>query len=116
MSLREFMKMSGRVAIVTGGSGYLGSQMCEALCELGAIVYGVSRGKSQDFSDSLVNCEQYKHIAVDLSKFKDVESLVDLVIEEQGRLDVLINNSYSWPKTVNFMEQSWDDLRQTLDV
>jgi len=37
-SIHELMSLEGRVAIVTGGAGYIGSAFCEALAEVGASI------------------------------------------------------------------------------
>lgn len=114
MLLKDMMNLRDQVAVVTGGTGYLGSQMCEALSELGAKVYSISRGKSQNFP--IGTGERYQHLVGDISTPEGVDSLVETIIENDGYIDILVNNAYSWPKTVNFMHASWEDMSQTLET
>ena len=115
MLIKNMMDLTGRVAIVTGGTGWLGSSICEALCEMGMTVYATSRGKSKDFSDSLQACEQFKRIELDMSVPSGPASIVTRAIDETGRIDVIVNNAYSWPKEVNFEKADWERVTDTLD-
>lgn len=72
----ERFRLDGKVALVTGGSGYYGKQMVIALADAGATVCCASRGleKCQAFTDSLnaagydkVYADQYDQADEDLS-------------------------------------------------
>jgi gluconate 5-dehydrogenase len=115
MLIKNMMDLTGRIAVVTGGTGFLGSQMCEALCELGATVYGISRGESQNFAESLMGCEHFIHLIGDVSRPADVNSIIETVIKRSDKIDILVNNAYTWPKVTNFMQASWEDMSKTLE-
>lgn len=114
MRLNDMIDLSGKIALVTGGTGFLGAQCCEALLECNAHVYAVSRNKSTRFSDGL--SERYPCsfdvIEADMSSKENVEWIVTTVIDEAERLDILINASCDWPSVLEFDETSWDDLEK----
>jgi NAD(P)-dependent dehydrogenase (short-subunit alcohol dehydrogenase family) len=99
-SVKELFDLSGRVAIITGGSIGLGRQMAEALAEMGANLTLCARKKER--------CEQAAHdmekfggralaLACDVKDPASVQQLVDTTMEHFGRLDILINNAgISW--------------------
>ena len=45
-SIKKMMDLHGRVALVTGGAGHIGSAICDALAEMGANIGG--RGEESD--------------------------------------------------------------------
>ena len=96
-TLRELFSLDGKVALVTGGAGYLGLAMSEALAELGARVAIASRNleKCQEAAARLGP----EHLAprLDIASADSIRAVVREVIERTGRLDVLVNNAYSGP-------------------
>jgi NAD(P)-dependent dehydrogenase (short-subunit alcohol dehydrogenase family) len=96
-TLRELLSLEGKVALVTGGAGYLGRAVCEALAELGARVVVASR--------KVANCERVArdlgegHVALqlDISSADSIRSVIAEVIQQLGGLHVLVNNAYSGP-------------------
>jgi len=77
--------MKGKIVLVTGASGGLGSHVVRAFLEAGASVVGTARKIAQ----SEFSSERYLAIPGDLSTRKDAESLVGQALERFGRLDVL---------------------------
>lgn len=89
--------LEGDVALVTGGSGAMGSNTAEALGALGASV-AVHYHSSEDEADAVVDAvEGYDSTATtvqaDVTDVGDVEAMYQQVIDEFGRLDILINTS-----------------------
>jgi NAD(P)-dependent dehydrogenase (short-subunit alcohol dehydrogenase family) len=107
-TVRELFDLSGRVAIVTGGSIGLGRQMAEALAEMGANLVLCARKKER--------CEQaakemrplgVKILALgcDVKNPTEIEAVVDATLSEFGRLDILINNAgTSWGAPIEEMQ------------
>jgi NAD(P)-dependent dehydrogenase (short-subunit alcohol dehydrogenase family) len=90
-------KLSGKIALVTGGSRGIGAAAARALAEEGATV-AISYVASPDKAEAVV--AQLKAKGVDARAFKadqasaaDVEQLVKDVAKTFGRLDILVNNA-----------------------
>jgi NAD(P)-dependent dehydrogenase (short-subunit alcohol dehydrogenase family) len=118
MNVRQLFDLTGRVAIVTGGSIGLGRQMAEGLAEMGANLVLCARKKER--------CEQaakelqalgVKTLAVgcDVKNPSSVQELVDATISEFGRIDILINNAgTSWGAPVEEMRlEHWNKVLET---
>lgn len=95
-SLKTLFDLSGRVAIVTGGSRGLGFQIATALGEYGATLALVAR--KQDELDEAVATLAAEGItahafAADLSGAEAASSLVARVMGAFGRIDILVNNA-----------------------
>ncbi len=95
----ELFRLDGQVAIVTGGAGLLGSQLCDALAEAGAHVVVASRNleRCRTKSDQLRERGHASPLAlsVDVIQRDSVERMVTMVLSEFGRIDILVNNAYS---------------------
>ncbi|MBN8193913.1 glucose 1-dehydrogenase [Bacillus sp. NTK074B] len=104
-----------KIAIVTGGGRGLGKEMAMALGEAGAHVVVCSR--------NLPACEEVKKELMDLgvksiafpcdvTKKSDVVNVVETVMKEFGRIDILINNSgTSWAGPfADIPEDKWDKV------
>lgn len=88
--------LEGKVAVVTGGGGFIGSVVCETLAQNGAIVF------VQDFNLTAAENvagqirEAYgKGSAVggDLTDTAAVEKMAQEVFDQFGRVDILVNNA-----------------------
>jgi NAD(P)-dependent dehydrogenase (short-subunit alcohol dehydrogenase family) len=93
-SLRELADLRGRVGLVTGGAGHIGSVLGEALAELGCaiVVLDLDR-ESNDVAQRIHQTFDVETMAlpIDLSDEKAVRSVSEQVLERLGRLDILIN-------------------------
>lgn len=89
--------LEGRVALVTGAAGYLGSALSRALAAAGATVVlnGRNRGALEDVQALVEDAGGAAHVApYDLLDPAQVAALVAEVEERFGRLDVIVNNAY----------------------
>ena len=79
--------MNGKVALVTGANGGLGSYVTEALLDAGASVVGVSRKIQQsDFNSS-----SFTALPAEISTAAGAQGMVDSVVTRFGRLDVVVH-------------------------
>jgi NAD(P)-dependent dehydrogenase (short-subunit alcohol dehydrogenase family) len=97
VSVRQAFDLTGRTALVTGGSRGLGLAMAGALGEMGARVV-ISARKVDELDAALTSLEQRGVRAVrvvgDLSRAENVAPFVDAVAAEAGApVDILINNA-----------------------
>jgi 2-dehydro-3-deoxy-D-gluconate 5-dehydrogenase len=111
MILDKF-KLDGKVALVTGAAGGLGASMAIALAEAGADV-AVHCRKEGEAGETCRKISEIGRkafeVAGDMSE-KDVPlELVEKVVGEFGRIDVLINNAGMIRRTpaVDFSEEDW---------
>ncbi len=96
MSVRQLLDLSGKVALVTGGSRGIGLQMAEGLGEMGARVAITARKQDElDEASALLGKLGIECFAVvgDLSKPDAIPAVVEAVLSRFGKIDVLVNNA-----------------------
>jgi NAD(P)-dependent dehydrogenase (short-subunit alcohol dehydrogenase family) len=118
MHTRELFDLSGRVAIVTGGSIGLGRQMAQGLAEMGANVVLCARKKERCEAAA----EELRRLGVksmalgcDVKDPASVKEVVDATVAEFGRVDILINNAgTSWGAPIEEMRlEHWNKVLET---
>lgn len=95
-TVRELFDLSGRTALVTGGSRGLGLQMAEALGEQGARLL-ISARKQHELDEAIAHLRQRgvdaRAFAADLGRQEAVQALADHALAELGQVDILVNNA-----------------------
>jgi gluconate 5-dehydrogenase len=113
---RRLFDLSGRVALVTGGSKGLGKSMARGLAEAGADIVISSR-----HADELAAAAReigaglevrVESIVADLSRRADAPMLAEKSLEAMGKIDILINNAgTNKPQPIDQIEDEvWDQL------
>lgn len=101
MTIQQKFDLTGRVAVVTGGVGLLGTEFCKTLAEAGAcvVVVDLNASASQAVAESLTN-SGYKALAVptNITQPDEVNALVEKTLSTFGRLDILVNSAALDPK------------------
>ena len=115
MNVRDLLSLSGRVALVTGGSRGLGLQIAEALGEMGAKV-AISARKPDELQEAKkrlgslgIPCESF---VCDIGKREQIAPLAEAVLKAFGKVDILVNNAgATWgaPAEDHPLE-AWDKL------
>ena len=99
--IQEKFDLTGRVAIVTGGVGLLGTEFCLTLAEAGAAVAVVDLNaeKCATVAAELTGAGyQALGVATDITSPESVNAMVAQVVGAFGRLDVLVNSAALDPK------------------
>src|SRR5262245_38847092 len=95
-ALHELFDLTGRVAIVTGGSRGLGLEMAEGLAEAGAAVMLCAR-RDEWLAPAITALRDrgftVDGVLCDVAKSAQVQKVVDDTVARHGRLDILINNA-----------------------
>jgi gluconate 5-dehydrogenase len=93
----ELLSLKGKVALVTGATGHLGSSMADALAEAGASVVVSSRrlAEAREVVGKLPRVDA-GHYAVEIDHMEDgsIESGFAAAVKAAGRVDVLVNNGH----------------------
>lgn len=89
--------MSGRVALVTGGTKGIGRAISRSLAKKGTQVYMNYSSDEESAGDALkeLNSESdlARTIKADVSDQQQVNVMIDSIVQETGRLDILVNNA-----------------------
>jgi NAD(P)-dependent dehydrogenase (short-subunit alcohol dehydrogenase family) len=95
-ALHRLFDLTGRVALITGGSRGLGLQIAEALGEFGAIVVLAAR-KADELDAAATHLAAQgidaSVVAADLRTAEAARTLVDRAMAARGRIDILVNNA-----------------------
>ncbi len=92
MQGRQQIDLSGRVAIVTGGTRGLGLAMAQALAASGAKVVVCGRNAPESLPAGL------SFHAADIREADQAQGLINAVVAEHGRIDILVNNAGGSPQ------------------
>jgi NAD(P)-dependent dehydrogenase (short-subunit alcohol dehydrogenase family) len=94
--VRDLFDLTGKVAVVTGGSRGLGLQMASALAEAGAALAIAARKADElERAAAQLRASGYRVLAVpcDVSRSEQIDVAVARMLEEYGRIDILVNNA-----------------------
>lgn len=122
-TIRDAFDLSGQVAVITGGAGLLGTKHGEAVLECGGIAVLIdldeeratlaAEGLSAEFDGHCLG------LGVDITQADQVDVACHSLLEQFGRIDILINNAANNPKMEvqngddfsrleNFPTEIWD--------
>jgi len=113
MIKKTIFTLEGKVALITGGNGHLGTAMSEILSELGATLILASRDhqKNLELKQRLEDeyGSQVEIMDLDISNSNIVNQVVEHILNNYKKIDVMINNScYSaGAKLLNMSEEEW---------
>jgi NAD(P)-dependent dehydrogenase (short-subunit alcohol dehydrogenase family) len=118
VNVKQLFDLTGRVAIITGGSIGLGRQMAEGLAEMGAHLVLCAR-KEERCHEAAEELQQLGVKAIahgcDVKNPASIQEMVEATLSQFGRIDVLINNAgISWGAPVEEMRlEDWNKVIET---
>lgn len=116
--MKNMFDLTGKVALITGGSYGIGFGIAEAFAASGAIIC------FNDINEELVNkgLENYKNAGIkaygyvcDVTNENDVTELVKKIEKEVGVIDILVNNA-GIIRRIPMTEMSADEWRKVIDI
>ena len=118
MNVKKLFDLSGRVAIVTGGSVGLGRQMAEGLAEMGAKLVLCARKKERCLEAAWELQKlgvEVLALGCDVKDPASIQAVADASVKHFGRIDILINNAgTSWGAPVEaMMLEHWNKVIET---
>ena len=125
-SIEKLSSMEGRVSLITGGAGHIGSAMAEALAEAGSslVLLDLDEGRCNEAAEKLAKAHNVEvmPLVIDLINEEALRAVPGQVEKRFGRLDTLINCAAlvgtsaleGW--AVPFADQSADTWRLALET
>ena len=115
MSIKKLFDLSGKTALITGGSRGLGLQIAQALGEQGATLVLSARKEDEllaTVSDLKLSGIKASYIVADAANEQDIAKLANASIERLGHVDILINNAgATWGAPAeDYPLQAWDKV------
>ncbi len=95
--MSNYFDLTGQVAVVTGASTGLGVQMAKALASQGANIVCLARRQNlvEEVAADIAKTYGVKAIGIpcDITDTERIDVVVDTILKEFGRIDILINNA-----------------------
>ena len=107
-------RLDGKIALVTGASSGIGAQTAKLFSSLGAKVIAAAR--REDRLQDLAN--QYPDVIAvkcDVGVEADCKNLVDTIINEYGKIDILINNA-GISDPIPALEEDLDQFKRVIQI
>ena len=109
------MKLSGKIALVTGGSRGIGFAIAKILSKNGAQVI-ITANNQDRLEQAISEITNTTYIQANIRNTEEVQLVVKDIIKKYGRLDILVNNAGIFPRIKKLHEIDDDEWEEVLDV
>ncbi|WP_203555894.1 glucose 1-dehydrogenase [Bacillus sp. B15-48] len=111
--MKDLLDLTGKVAIVTGGSKGIGKQIVLDYAELGAnvVIVGRNKQKCEEVAQEVSQMgREAVTVSADVGKLDDIYKIYEICKNSFGKLDILVNNAgtNATNAAVNVTEEEWD--------
>lgn len=103
-----------KTAIVTGGCGLIGREIVKGLSQYGAMVYIADQDEAS--AQKLIN-QNIKFLNLDITSESSVREVLQTVLEDSGKIDILVNCAYPRTKdwVVKFEKISFESWKENVN-
>jgi 3-oxoacyl-[acyl-carrier protein] reductase len=115
--MRNYLDVSGRIALITGASSGIGAAAATLLAELGAQVaigYHANQTGAEKVRDAIAGTGGHAiTVRADVRRPEEVRAMVKTVSEQLGPIDILVNNAGSLIERIKLQdltEERWDEV------
>ena len=109
------MKLTGKIALVTGASRGIGFAIAKILSENGALVV-ITAKNSERIKQAEIKILNSFAITCDIRKKNEVQNVVNQTIKKFGKLDILVNNAGIFPRIKQLHEIDEEEWNEVIDV
>ena len=109
------MKLSGKVALVTGGSRGIGKAISKMFVQEGSLVT-ITAKEPKRLERTAIELGNVFFVSGDIRNENDVQNVVKRTIEKFGRIDILVNNAGVFPQVKPLHEISDKEWNEVIDV
>jgi 2-dehydro-3-deoxy-D-gluconate 5-dehydrogenase len=113
--LSALLDLTGSVAIVTGGGRGIGFAIAKILGAAGASVAIADHALDDDIREQIATLGAARAYQVDVSSEESVEALMSRVVEDFGRISILVNNAGIYP-FARISEATIEDWDRTINT
>jgi NAD(P)-dependent dehydrogenase (short-subunit alcohol dehydrogenase family) len=112
------LDLSGKVAVVIGGTSGIGRAIAHGLAEAGADVVPTSRREEQVEAAAAEIQERGRRslrVTSDVSDRASLQRVLEEAVSALGKVDILVNSAGRTKRapTIDFSEQDWNDIMET---
>lgn len=114
----NFMRLSDKVAIITGASSDIGKGLVKIFAEEGAKVVLIARNleELEKTRKEVGNEESTVSISCDLTDESQVLQAVDQIMDTYGKIDILVNNAGAINDPVHFHKMPDSEIKKLIDI
>jgi len=118
----QLFGLQGKVAIITGAIGLIGSQYAEILSDAGAhiVIADIDQEKCDQFANLITSRNGIETIGikVDISDENSVREMLEKIKQKFGKVDILVNNAVARPKAYDkpFEDYPLEDWEYVMSV
>jgi len=109
------LKLSGKIALVSGGSRGIGFATAKILSENGATVV-ITAKNNERLEKAVLEIPNAIGIPADIRNTNDVKNVINEIIKKFGKLDILVNNAGIFPQIKKLHEIDEDEWNEVLDI
>ncbi len=112
------MRLSNKIALITGASSDIGTEIAKRFSEEGAKVVLLGRNLKalEKTRDALKNKDSHVSLSCDLADESQVLNTVQQIAEKYGKIDILINNAAKINDAIHFHEMKDADINGLIDT